>query len=225
MKKHIPNTITLLNLLTGFIGIILLLQGNIIMAARMIFLAAVFDFLDGFAARILKAYSDVGKSLDSLADMISFGVLPGLIVYALLEKRVPGSEDFYGLLPYIAVIIPACAALRLAIFNNDDSQKTTFKGLATPAMALFFAGLAVSYEGNHEIIIRDHYLLLMAFTLALSVLMLAPVKMFSFKIKNFKARKSIPVYVLIILAPVLILTMGYEGVSLSVILYIILSLL
>ncbi|HQS50964.1 MAG TPA: CDP-diacylglycerol--serine O-phosphatidyltransferase, partial [Daejeonella sp.] len=138
MKKHIPNSVTCLNLFSGCLGIVFAFQGNLIWASYAIVIAAVFDFFDGMLARLLKAYSDIGKELDSLADMVSFGVLPSVIIYQLfaLSPQIDFGADW---LSFSAFIIAVFSALRLAKFNIDTRQSENFIGLPTPANALLIA--------------------------------------------------------------------------------------
>lgn len=146
MKKHIPNAITCLNLLAGCWGIAHAFEGRLVAAANMIVIAALFDFIDGFAARLLKASSPIGKELDSLADVISFGVLPGMIIYQMISydvlivpgwhTEVSGNDSS---LKYLGFVIPVFSALRLAKFNIDERQTHSFIGLPTPANALMIA--------------------------------------------------------------------------------------
>jgi len=147
ITKHIPNILTCLNIVSGCIAVVAaLLYGSLEMAACWIIIGAVFDFSDGFAARMLKAYSPIGKDLDSLADVVTFGVAPGVIVFRLLFEityvGVPGlASNSYQYLPYVAFVIPVFSALRLAKFNIDDRQTTSFIGLPVPAHALFWASI------------------------------------------------------------------------------------
>ncbi|MBK9285921.1 MAG: CDP-alcohol phosphatidyltransferase family protein [Sphingobacteriaceae bacterium] len=169
MKKHIPNAITCLNLLCGCLAIVKAMDGNIIMACYLVGLAALFDFFDGMAARILNVSSDIGKDLDSLADVVSFGVVPGIVMFRVLQftnnhyifssmphQGVPNSvHAFDHYLPYIAFLIPIFSALRLAKFNNDDRQVDAFIGLPTPANSIFFCSIAfliktTYYEFEHK---------------------------------------------------------------------------
>lgn len=223
MKRHIPNTITLLNLSAGFMGIIFLIKGNIPFAAYMIFLAAVFDFMDGFSARLIGAYSEVGKSLDSLSDAVSFGVLPGAIVYALLESMVPSQPEIMKLMPYAAFFIPLCSVVRLAIFDNDETQRTSFKGLPTPANAIFFAGFALYFYSGETGFIPKSYLLLAILSLVFSYLLVSEIRMFSFKVKSIKFRENILLYLFLLTVIVLIVFLKFEGILLSIILYVLLS--
>ena len=139
MKKYIPNTITCCSLASGFIAGVMALQGEFFNVVIWVMLAALFDFMDGFAARLLKAFSPIGKELDSLSDVISFGVAPGLMLYEslrLVALHLPlGSYNTW--VPYMACVIPVFSALRLAKFNIDDRQTTSFLGLPVPAHALF----------------------------------------------------------------------------------------
>ena len=158
MMKHIPNFITSLNLAAGFIAIIFAGNGDLVTASWLILAAMVFDFLDGFAARSLKAYSDIGKELDSLADVVSFGVAPALIIYHLLKSSLtlaqPMIVNSSGLLASIIVFIPAimpvAGAIRLAIFNLDTTQTKTFRGLPTPANALAVISVVIAGQNTHS---------------------------------------------------------------------------
>ena len=154
MRRNIPNFITTLNLLTGVTGIWFVLESNPFTGALLVFLAAFFDFMDGMAARTLNAYSDVGKSLDSLADVVSFGVLPGIMVFKLQSIALGAGADFQWsddfsvvekILLLTPLIIPAFSAIRLARFDNDERQTTEFRGLPTPANAIFIAAWLRSY--------------------------------------------------------------------------------
>lgn len=134
--KHIPNTITSMNLLSGVIGVIFTMNGDIAIAFPLMLAAACFDFLDGFAARLLGAYSDIGKELDSLADMVSFGLLPSLMLFQTMTEA-----GYDGWLKYVTLIIAIFSALRLAKFNVDERQHTSFIGLPTPAAAMICGSL------------------------------------------------------------------------------------
>lgn len=136
IRKHIPNTITSMNLLSGTLGVIFTLQGRIDIAFLLMLAAAVFDFFDGFAARMLKAYSDIGKELDSLADMISFGVLPAIMLHKTMCNNI--GNNFVS---YIPLVLAVFSALRLAKFNIDERQHESFIGLATPAAAMICGSL------------------------------------------------------------------------------------
>ena len=141
MKKHIPNTITSLNLFSGSIAIVMAFEGAYIWVVFWVIIAAIFDFFDGMAARLLNAYSDIGKELDSLADVVSFGVAPAVAVFTLLRNDIIYHESLIFIqpyIPYLAFVIPIFSALRLAKFNIDERQTSSFIGLPTPANALFW---------------------------------------------------------------------------------------
>ena len=152
MMKNIPNFITSLNLTSGFVAIIFASTGDILTASWILLAAMIFDFLDGFSARMLKAYSAIGKELDSLADVVSFGVAPGIIIYELLNRSLgydtTGTVDTKGIIALFILIIPAimpaCAAIRLAVFNLDTTQTTSFKGLPTPANAIAVISIVIA---------------------------------------------------------------------------------
>jgi CDP-diacylglycerol--serine O-phosphatidyltransferase len=199
IKKHIPNFITTLNVLCGSIAVVFVLKGQLTTAVFLIFLAAVFDFLDGMSARMLKAYSPVGKELDSLADMISFGLAPGLIMYKLLnislfnENVIPDLQSNLSLGQLLIVgtafLIPVASALRLAKFNVDERQTSSFIGLPTPANALFMCSLALLQEHGStpsavNFILSTPVLLLL--TLLFSWLLVAEIPMFSLKFKSLR---------------------------------------
>lgn len=185
MKKYIPNTITCLNLLSGSIAVIFAFREDFDMALGMIVLAAVFDFLDGLAARALHAYSDIGKELDSLSDAVSFGLAPSLILYNRMEGL---SSCIHPYVCYIPLLIAAFSALRLAKFNLDTRQSESFLGLPVPASALFASSLAAF--SNHYGDIADRLLAnnytIPAVTIVLCVLLVSELPMFSMKLKTFK---------------------------------------
>ena len=178
LKKHIPNAITSMNLLSGVFGVIVTLQGRIDQAFLLMLAAAVFDFCDGFAARLLHAYSPVGKELDSLADVVSFGVLPALVLYRLMAFQVR------GWIVFIPLILAVFSALRLAKFNVDERQHSTFLGLPTPAAAMICGSLAY-YVYNEQFTVMAQWCATVWFlpllAVVLSVLLVSEIPMFSLK--------------------------------------------
>lgn len=184
--KYIPDTITCLNLLSGSIAVIFAFRDNFDMALAMIVLAAVFDFLDGMAARALHAYSDIGKELDSLSDTVSFGLAPSLILYNYLEGFTSSCIPPY--ICYIPLLIAAFSALRLAKFNLDTRQTESFLGLPVPASALFAASLA-AFAGHYQYaantILANRYAI-PAVTVVLCALLVSEVPMFSMKLKSLR---------------------------------------
>ncbi len=185
ITRHIPNTLTCLNLFSGCIACVMAFEANYKAALGFVILSAVFDFFDGMAARMLNAYSPIGKDLDSLADDVSFGAAPSLIVFSLFkEMNYPGiMQGISVYFPYLAFLIAVCSALRLAKFNNDTRQTSSFIGLPVPANALFWASLAA---GGHDLLTSDcfHPLYLLLLVCLFSWLMVSEIPMFSLKFKN-----------------------------------------
>lgn len=184
ITKHIPNTITSMNLLCGALGVIFTFQGALDIAFYLMLAAAVCDFLDGFAARMLNAYSPMGKELDSLADVVSFGLLPSLMLH---RRLIEGGVT--GFVAYIPLVICIFSALRLAKFNVDDRQSETFLGLPTPACALWCGSLI--YAADHGVMsmanmLHDTYLIPVA-SVILALLLVCEIPMFSFKFKKGSA--------------------------------------
>ncbi len=225
MKKHIPNTITSLNLFSGCIAIIMAFQGAFIWVVFWVILAAIFDFFDGMSARLLNAYSDIGKELDSLADAVSFGVAPAIAVFVLLSNYTIYPESLTIIkpyIPYLAFIIPVFSALRLAKFNIDERQTSSFIGLPTPANALFW----ISYVyGIHEISRSNNITLYLTLGLiiVLSLLMVSEIPMFSFKLKNIRVKGNEKPLILIICAIAFISFWGITGLAWTVLVYIAIS--
>lgn len=176
--RHIPNALTCMNLLCGCLGIVNVLQGSANQAVWFVIAACVFDFFDGFAARALQVSSPIGKELDSLADMVSFGVLPSLVMYRMIE--VLSSSPY---LPYLAFTLAIFSALRLAKFNIDENQKETFIGLPTPANALFITSLVYLGSPFDMSISQDYFLVVI--TVVFSFLLVAPVELFALKFKSY----------------------------------------
>jgi len=230
--RHVPNTITCLNLLCGCLSIVLSTNGQLETAAYFIFAAAVFDFLDGFAARMLKAYSSIGKELDSLADVVSFGVAPAFIMYDLLLSVIAQhdlSVDFLTCGWFIAAsafLIAIFSALRLAKFNIDTRQTDSFIGLPTPANALFICSLAFMSTGNHLLAVcTGNMFFLLAVTVVFSYLLVAELPLFSLKFKSFDWKNNKTRYIFIALSAILLIILHWAGLAAVILLYIILSIL
>jgi len=175
---YIPNGLTCANLLCGCVGIVFAFNAHTLhLVPWIVGLACVFDFFDGFMARLLRVSSSIGKELDSLADVVSFGLLPACVVFQLM------SLETNSLLPYFAFAITLFSALRLAIFNIDENQKDSFVGLPTPANALFITSLVyISFPKGA--FVSAQYLLL-GLTAVSSYLLVSPIRMFGLKFKNF----------------------------------------
>ncbi|NDV45911.1 CDP-diacylglycerol--serine O-phosphatidyltransferase [Paludibacter sp. 221] len=187
--KHIPNFITSLNLFVGCIAVYLGFQGNYGWAFFFILLAAVFDFLDGFAARLLKAYSAIGKELDSLADVVSFGLAPGAMAFSVLQQT-----ELHYILPFAAFLIPVFSALRLAKFNVDERQTTSFLGLPVPANAIFWGGAIYTF---YDFFVFQPWVLC-ALILLFCALLVSEIPMFSLKMSGFSWKKYKTQYIFIL---------------------------
>jgi CDP-diacylglycerol--serine O-phosphatidyltransferase len=230
MKKHIPNFITSLNLVSGFIAIILAAQGNIVAASWFIAAAMIFDFFDGFSARLLNAYSDIGKELDSLADVVSFGVAPAVIIYYFLESSVTGAlqqQPGFSFLVLIAAIMPVCAALRLAIFNLDPGQAKSFKGLPTPASAIAVITLVIAEHYSESEFLTTFLgspVALLLLMITLSLLMVSRLDLFSLKISSLKFKGNEGRYLMVILIIISFVAFGINAAALIIPIYIISSL-
>ena len=217
MKKHIPNTLTLLNLLSGVTGIIFAFENQLILSAMMIWIGGVFDFLDGFVARLLKVKSEIGKELDSLADIVTFGLLPSFIVFH--HFQLESSNTF---LPFVAFLITICAALRLARFNIDDQQTQAFIGLPTPASAIVVSSLPFYAESpNYSLLINVYSLV--AVCLILSFLMVSEIRLFSLKLSGIRWKTDKWKIMLILLSLVLLFAFQVLGIPLIIIGYIFFS--
>lgn len=222
--KNIPNSITCLNLLSGCFACIFAFQGQYDWVALCIGLSALFDFLDGMAARLLHAYSPLGKELDSLADLISFGLAPGLMVMHLMAYN----STFHGMAEYqswwalSALLIPVFSALRLAKFNIDTRQTTSFIGLPVPANALFWIGICQA--GLHMESPVCGYAIV-ALVIIFSLLLVSEIPMFSLKFKNLKWKENYLRYLIIAVAAICLISLGLAGLAATIGLYIVLSLL
>lgn len=220
-KSLIPNLLTLANLLCGCAGIVLVFSGQSENAAVLIWIAAVFDFLDGAAARLLKVSSVIGKELDSLADMITFGVLPSMIMYHLISELTNSP-----ILPWISFSIALFSALRLAKFNTDDRQSEQFIGLPTPANAFFISALPFMLNRNFKGL---SYLLnaeaLAAISIILSLLLVARLPLISLKFKNFTWKQNAFRYIFLAISAVMLLVWNVFAIPGVIIIYILLSLL
>lgn len=234
--KYIPNFITSLNLVSGFIAIIFAGNGDIITASWLILAAMIFDFLDGFSARLLKAYSDIGKELDSLADVVSFGVAPALIIFHLLNDSlalsapmiVNSDNILISLMLVLPAIMPVCGALRLAIFNLDTTQSTTFKGLPIPANALAVITVVIAGQYSHSAIFSSFTgspVAMITYTIVLSLLMVTRMPLLSLKISNLKVKGNEGRYILAGLVVVSFAFLGINAAPLIIPFYILASLL
>lgn len=229
--RHIPNTITLLNLVAGCLSIVSAFEGNLQMAGILILVAAVFDFFDGFTARLLGAYSPLGKELDSLSDVVSFGIAPAMILFHLLKSAlgIPTSEGLLSGHYILAVpfIMAAFSSLRLGIFNLDERQTSSFIGLPTPANALITVGLVLGLNSGWSSffnIISSSPTILIILVIVQSALLVSEIPMFSLKIKSLSISIAYKQFSLLIGIVVLGAIFQTAALSLIILLYIILSL-
>jgi CDP-diacylglycerol--serine O-phosphatidyltransferase len=225
VKKHLPNAITCANLFSGCIGIVFAFQDNLIVAAYAIFLSSIFDFFDGLASRVLNSYSFIGKDLDSLADMVSFGVLPSVIMYELF-LQAPQIDKVSHYLNFVVFLLPVFSALRLAKFNNDTRQSDSFIGLPTPANAILIASLPLivqQYELLGRYILNPY--LLTVLVLVMCTLLVSEIPLMSLKFKNRDFNKNIFRYLLLLFSAILILFFKFVAVPVVIFIYITLSLI
>ncbi len=221
IKSYIPNAITCGNLFFGCLACVMAFRHNFAWSAYFIYFAAICDFFDGFTARLLKVQSPIGKDLDSLSDCVSFGVAPGVILYSLLQDvALPDLlSNYQRYIAIVAFIIPVFSALRLAKFNNDTRQTTSFVGLPTPACSIFFASMAASQPSffyNHGLIL----ILLVAF---FSFLLVAEFPMFALKFKHYGWQGNEIRYTFIAISALLLLWKGLNVFHFIIMLYIMAS--
>lgn len=217
LVRHLPNALTCGNLICGCFGIVSCFEGRYVDVAYFVWMAGVFDFFDGFAARWLKASSPIGKELDSLADMVSFGLLPALLMYKMLEGI---STTVY--LPYVGFLIAVCSALRLAIFNIDETQTDSFKGLNTPANTIFITSLPF-LNGPVAAFVHQDWVL-MVITVVFSLLLVSRIDIMAFKFKDFSWANNKLRFTFLACAVLLLLAFGKAGIPLTILFYIVFSL-
>lgn len=231
MKKHIPNILTLLNLFCGCIAVVFAVNSNFTMAAIFVGLGIIFDFLDGLVARLLKVQSDLGIQLDSLADMVTSGVVPGIIMFKLLEMAVGAPEmnlisdnwnasfNFRGFtqsyLPLLGFAITLASAYRLARFNIDEDQQTYFKGLPTPANTIFILSLPliIEFQNNDSLsaAILNPYMLIVI-TIMSCILLNAPIKLFALKFKAGGFKTNASRYIFLVLCLVFLIIFRFAAI-------------
>lgn len=242
MKKHIPNFFTLLNLFCGSVAVIFAVNGNMVITALFVFLGIFFDFFDGLLARKLNVQGELGLQLDSLADMVTSGLVPGLIMFHLFSLQGPVRMDFginYGvgthipvtintLLPFFGLLITLASAYRLAKFNLDKDQADVFIGLPTPANALLILSLPLIMEFQNNdlfnaVILNKWFLI--AVTLLSCFLLNSKIKLLALKFKNWSFKDNAARYLLIILSAVLLIIFQFAAIPLIILFYIVISLL
>ena len=236
MKRHIPNFITLLNVFSGCVATVFAVLNQLEFAAIFVFLGIFFDFFDGLAARLLDVRSELGVQLDSLADMITSGLVPGIVMYQLLNMSqrggwnldLLGTQTEVAILPLLGFIITMASAYRLAKFNIDENQVSSFIGLPTPANALLILSLPLIllYQNNdilNSIILNQWFLIGLSFLSAF--LLNSKIELFSFKFKNFGFKDNAIKYLFLILSLVLLVTVKFLAIPLIIAFYILGSLI
>jgi CDP-diacylglycerol---serine O-phosphatidyltransferase len=238
IKKHIPNAITCCNLLCGCLAIVQAFEGNLVYAAYLVGMGAIFDFFDGFAARMLKVSSPIGKDLDSLTDMVTFGVVPGVMMFQLVNKGNGSSSDFdiyenhfdfiayigaTKLISFLAFIITIFSAIRLAKFNNDTRQTDSFIGVPTPAVAMFVCSfpLILNQTSDYNFILNP--VILIIISIVLSFLLISELPLFALKFKHFKWKENEIRFVFLGLSLLMLMTLQFVGIPLIIIIYILIS--
>lgn len=225
VRKHIPNAITCGNLFCGCLAVVQALEGNLPLASYLVGVAAVLDFFDGFAARLLKVSSPIGKDLDSLADCVTFGLVPGIVMYILFRISI---ENYLELnisdyLAYVAFLIPVFSALRLAKFNNDTRQSDSFIGLPTPANAILICSIPIIVDYGYFRYVFHPYLLV-GIVLLLCFLLIAELPLFALKFKHFRWDGNEIRFIFLGLSLVLLLSLQVLGIPFVIVLYVLMSL-
>jgi CDP-diacylglycerol--serine O-phosphatidyltransferase len=230
LKKHIPNFITLMNLLAGVVSIYLSNNGELLWAGYCLFIAALLDYLDGFTARLLNAKSEIGLQLDSLADVVSFGVAPGFIMFEMIYATMSPSGSS-GYLPFIGFIIPLFSALRLAKFNIATNQTDSFIGMPTPAVGLTIAAFPIiAYQvltNNEDLYfgVVTNPFFLTGTTVFLSLMMVSPLPMFALKFKSSHWKENRLKYLFAMVSLILFGWLGFAAVPFITLIYLLLSLI
>ncbi|WP_396186943.1 CDP-alcohol phosphatidyltransferase family protein [Flavobacterium sp.] len=225
IKKQVPNIITLLNLFCGCIAVVFVAELNYEMAFFFVCLGIFLDFFDGFFARLFKVSSPLGLQLDSLADMVTSGVVPGYVMYSMLKlSQNPASTDI--IIPYLGFIIALGSCYRLANFNIDTRQTDSFIGLPTPANALFILSLPLVLKHSDSLVVFDilsNQSILLAITVISAYILNAEIPLFSLKIKDFTFKKNALQIVFLTLSVLLLVFFKYLGIPLIIITYVLLS--
>ena len=211
MKNNIPNIFTTLNLVSGFLGITFFLSDFTSLIPYCIYLSLIFDYLDGLTARKLNLISNFGKQLDSLADLVSFGVLPSLVIFDWLSNN-----STYNMLEYISVLILVASAFRLAKFNISQSSSNDFIGLPTPANALFF--VSIFYSSKYATFLNDKILVVLV--IIFSLLMISNIRFISMKFIDYSLAENTNKYIIILVSLLCFLLLGIDGFPFIILFYI-----
>lgn len=228
IRKNIPNMLTMGNLFCGCLALLFVFKSNLEAASIAIGIALILDFFDGFVARLLKVSSPIGKDLDSLADMVTFGVVPGFLMYQMLYgamiKNYPDQTAAVEYVPVFGFLVTVFSGLRLAKFNNDTRQSESFIGLPTPANTIFLASLALQKHLYPETLNWLYTpILLSVLVLVSAYLLIAEIPLLALKFKDFGWKNNAMRYALLIGALLLLLVFKVQGFAFSILLYILLS--
>jgi CDP-diacylglycerol--serine O-phosphatidyltransferase len=227
IKKHIPNLITLLNLFSGCIALVYASEENFEMAFFFVCLGIFFDFFDGFFARLFNASSPLGLQLDSLADMVTSGVVPGFVMFKMLTNSV-NSDPSLIYLPYFGFIITLGSCYRLANFNIDTRQTDSFIGLPTPANAIFILSLPLILKNTDSLILLElltNSWVLLFVTLVSAFILNAEIPLFALKIKKFNFKDNALQIVFLLISLLLLAVFKFSGVALIIVFYVMLSMI
>ncbi|MFO0320988.1 MAG: CDP-alcohol phosphatidyltransferase family protein [Bacteroidota bacterium] len=225
IKQHIPNAITCCNLLCGCFSIVKAFEGQLILTSYLVGLAAILDFFDGFLARLLKVSSPIGKDLDSLADMVTFGLAPGVMMYQLLLRVIEIDHIENKSLALVSFLIPIFSAIRLAKFNNDTRQTSCFIGLPTPAVAIFICSIPLVIIQHKTESIFMNIPTLLSIVFIFSFLLISEIPLFALKFKNFSWKDNRVRYVFLLFSFTLIITLHFLSIPLIIVLYVFTGLL
>ena len=233
IQKHIPNTITLLNLLSGIIAVFYAVFGELELAGVFVVLGIVFDFFDGFAARIFNVQGELGKQLDSLADMVTSGLVPGIILFQLILRATTNSsienlfqKDCFEFFPFLGLLVTLASAYRLAKFNIDTRQSTSFIGVPTPANTLLIISLPwiLAYSEIHffTTILQNAYVLI-GLSVLCSYLLNAEIPLFALKFKNYSWKDNNYKFIFLGTSVVLLISLQFIAIPLVILLYVLVS--
>ncbi len=231
ISRHLPNFITCLNLASGCTALVFVFKGEIALFSLFVAASLVFDFLDGFVARALNAYSAMGKELDSLADMVTFGLVPGAVMYHLFINSVPlvlyMDQDWAKVAGFFPFIITVFSALRLAKFNIDTRQTDSFLGMPTPAVTIFVIGLAliIQYDRFHLTPTLLNTYFIGGLSMVLCFLLVSEIPLFALKFKSFTWAANKAQYLLLAVGLLMVIILQFVAIPLLILFYLILSLL
>jgi len=233
IKKHIPNLITLLNLFSGTLAVFYAVFGELELAAWFVILGIVFDFFDGFAARILNVQGELGKQLDSMADMITSGIVPGIVLFQLLLRASTNTPienlfkiETFEFLPFVGLLVVMASAYRLANFNIDTRQTSSFIGLPTPANTLLIISLPLILSYSDSVffveLLKNEFILVVL-TFLSAYLLNAPIPLFALKFKSFTWKENNYKYIFLAIALILLVGLQFVAIPLVILLYVLFS--